>query len=108
MLVDERRSTVGILRLIGFGRRRMLMHVLAEGLVIATCGAAFGIVLSAGLEDLINRFFQWRYDTALVFVRMTPAIVLQSVLISVPLGVVATLVASWTLLCSDVLSLTRR
>jgi predicted lysophospholipase L1 biosynthesis ABC-type transport system permease subunit len=108
MLVDERRATVGILRLIGFGRRRILMHVIAEGLVIAAAGALFGIVLSTGLEDLINRFFQWRYDTALVFVHITPAIALQSVLISVPLGVLATLASSSTLLRGDVLSLTRR
>lgn len=108
MLVDERRATVGILRLIGFGRRRILLHVLAEGLVIAAAGAAFGLALSAGLEDLINRFFQWRYDTALVFVHITPAIALQSVLISVPLGMLATLVSSSTLLGRDVLSLLRR
>jgi putative ABC transport system permease protein len=108
MLVDERRATVGILRLIGFGRRRILMHVLAEGVVIAAAGAAFGIVLSAGMEGLINTFFQWRYDTALVFVRITPAIALQSVLISLPLGVLATLASSSTLLRGDVLSLTRR
>jgi putative ABC transport system permease protein len=108
MLVDERRATVGILRLIGFGRRRILMHVLAEGLVIAVAGAGFGIVLSAGLEDLINRFFQWRYDTALVFVHITPAIALESVLVSVPLGMLATLASSSTLLRGDVLSLTRR
>jgi hypothetical protein len=84
------------------------MHVLAEGLVIAIAGAIFGIVLSAGLEGLINGFFQWRYDTALVFVHITPAIALQSVLISVPLGVLATLASSSTLLRGDVLSLTRR
>ena len=36
MMVDERRSTVGILRLIGFRRRRILLHVFAEGVVIAT------------------------------------------------------------------------
>jgi putative ABC transport system permease protein len=108
MLVDERRATVGILRLIGFGRRRILLHVVAEGLVIAAAGAAFGIVLSAGLEGLINRFFQWRYDTALVFVHITPGIALESVLVSVPLGILATLASSSTLLRADVLSLTRR
>ena len=39
MLVDERRETVGILRLIGFRRRRILLHVLAEGVVVAAAGA---------------------------------------------------------------------
>jgi len=40
MLVDERRSTVGILRLIGYRRRRILMYVFVEGLIIAAAGAA--------------------------------------------------------------------
>ena len=35
MLVDERRDVVGILRLIGYRRRRILLYVLAEGLVLA-------------------------------------------------------------------------
>lgn len=98
MLVDERRETVGILRLIGFRRRRILLHVLAEGVVIAVAGALFGILLCAAFQGGINRFFQWRYDTALVFVRITPLIALRSVVLSVPLGVLAVVAASWTLL----------
>src|SRR5262249_28102218 len=35
MLVDERRSTVGILRLIGLRRRRIVAYVLLEGIVLA-------------------------------------------------------------------------
>jgi putative ABC transport system permease protein len=108
MLVDERRSTVGILRLIGFRRRRIVWHVLVEGIVIALAGAVFGIVLAAVLQGGVNRFFQWRYDTALVFVRVTPAIALRSVAISVPLGVLATLVSSWSILRRDVFALARR
>jgi putative ABC transport system permease protein len=108
MLVDERRSTVGILRLIGFRRRRILWHVLVEGVVIALAGAAFGILLAGILQGGVNRFFQWRYDTALVFVRVTPAIALRSVAISVPLGVLATLVSSWSILRRDVFALARR
>ncbi len=108
MLVDERRETVGILRLLGVRRRRILLHVLAEGLVIAAAGAALGVVLSVAFEGGINRFFQWRYDTALVFVRITPAIALRSIVIAVPLGVLATLASSWTLLRREMFSLTRR
>lgn len=108
MLVDERRETVGILRLLGFRRRRILLHVLAEGLVIAAAGAAFGVVLSVAFEGGINRFFQWRYDTALVFVGITPSIALRSIAIAVPLGVLATLASSWTLLRREMFSLTRR
>ena len=57
---------------------------------------------------LINQFFQWRYDTALVFVRVTTTSPLTCVTIAVPLGVSATVVASWALLRRDGLRLARR
>lgn len=108
MLVDERRETVAILRLIGLRRRRILLQVLTEGLVIALAGALFGVLLAVALEGAFNRFFQWRYDTALVFVRVTPPIASRSVLLAVPLGALASLAASWSLLRRGVLSLARR
>lgn len=108
MLVDERRSTVGILRLIGFRRRRILQYVFAEGVVIALAGAIVGIVIAAAFQGGINRFFQWRYDTALVFVRVTPRIALRSIALAVPLGVAAAVASSWTLLRREVFTLTRR
>lgn len=108
MLVEERRSTVGVLRLIGFRRGRILQHVLAEGVVIAVAGALFGIVLSLVMQHGINAFFQWRYDTALVFVRITAGVVLRSMAIAVPLGVAAILASSWSLLRRDAIALNRR
>jgi putative ABC transport system permease protein len=108
MLVEERRATVGVLRLIGFRRSRILQHVLAEGVVIALAGAVFGILLSVVLQGGINRFFQWRYDTALVFVRITPRVAMQSIAVAVPLGVAAIFASSWSLLHKEVLALTRR
>ena len=108
MLVEERRATVGMLRLIGFRRSRILQHVLAEGVVIAITGALFGVVLSVVMEGGINRFFQWRYDTALVFVHITPGVALRSVTVAVPLGVAAIFASSWSLLRGEGISLTRR
>jgi putative ABC transport system permease protein len=108
MLVEERRETVGILRLIGLRKGRLLLQVFAEGVLIAALGALFGIALAAVLQGGINRFFQWRYDTALIFVRITPPIALRCTLVAVPLGVLASLVSSWTMLRSDVLKLARR
>ena len=52
MLVDERRETVGVLRLIGLPARRILVQVLLEGLLIATAGALFGLVLALGSEGI--------------------------------------------------------
>jgi putative ABC transport system permease protein len=108
MLVDERREAVGMLRLIGLPVRRILGQVLLEGLLIASSGALFGLVLARASEYLINGFFQWRYDTALVFVRITPAVAASCVAIAVPLGAAATVAASWALLRRSGLRLARR
>ena len=108
MLVDERRETVGILRLIGLPARRVLVQVLIEGVIVASAGAAFGLVLAVLSEGLINAFFQWRYDTALVFVRISRDVALTSTAIAVPLGASATVLASWALLRRSGLRLARR
>ena len=108
MLVDERRGTVGTLRLIGFTRRRILLQVLAEGALIAIAGAVFGIVFAFATQGAFNLFFQWRYDTTLIFLRITPNVVWQSLLIAIPLGIAASLIASWTLLRQQLLVLVRR
>ena len=50
MLVDERRETVGVLRLIGLPTSRILVQVLLEGLLVAGAGSAFGLVLAVGSE----------------------------------------------------------
>jgi ABC-type antimicrobial peptide transport system permease subunit len=108
MLVDERRETVGVLRLIGLPASRVLVQVLLEGVLVAGAGSAFGLVLAVASESVINRFFQWRYDTALLFVQVTPSVGLTCVLIAIPLGVSATVVASWLLLRRNALRLARR
>jgi putative ABC transport system permease protein len=108
MLVDERRETVGLLRLIGLTTRRILAQVLLEGLLIAAAGSLFGLGLAVASQGLINSYFQWHYDTALVFVRITPDVALRCVGLAVPLGALASVAASWVLLRRDLLSLARR
>ena len=105
---EERRETVGILRLVGISRRTLLASVAVEGVLIAALGAVFGIVIAVASEGLVNRVFQARYDTALVFVRVTPSIALRSIVIAAPLGILAGIAASWTLLRRDILSIIRR
>ena len=108
MLVDERRPTVGILRLIGLPVHRILMQLLLEGMLVAGAGAVFGLVLARLSENAINAFFQWRYDTVLVFVRITPDLAALCAAIAIPLGATATAVASWALLRRNGLRLARR
>ena len=105
---EERRDIVGILRLMGIPPRSILVEVLLEGLLIAVAGAVFGILVALVGQSVVNRFFQWRYDTTLQFVRVTVRIAVQAIALAVPLGVLAGLAASWTLLRSQVLSLIRR
>ncbi len=105
---EERREIVGILRLMGIPPRSILVEVLLEGLLIAVAGALFGIVVALAGQGAINRFFQWRYDTTLVFVRVTLQVACESIAFALPLGVLAGLAASWTLLRRDVISLIGR
>jgi putative ABC transport system permease protein len=108
MLVDERRETVGVLRLIGFTRRRILLQVVVEGALIAALGTACGVLVALVSQSAFNHFFQWKYDTSLIFLRVTPAVVLQSALLAVPLGIAASLLASWTFLRRRLLALVGR
>jgi ABC-type antimicrobial peptide transport system permease subunit len=85
-----------------------VLQLFLEGVFIAVVGSLFGLVLSLLSQGIINRFFQWRYDTALVFVRITPQVAAICVAIAVPLGDSATVVASWALLRRSGLRLARR
>ena len=109
MLVDERRETVGVLRLIGLPTQPGAGAGADRGR--AGRGRRVGVRPRARArvaKALINRFFQWRYDTALLFVQVTPSVALTCVLIAIPLGVSATVVASWLLLRRNALRLARR
>jgi putative ABC transport system permease protein len=105
---EERRDTVAILRLIGISRRSLLTAVAIEGLLIAVIGAIFGVLIAVAAEGLVNQIFQRRYDTALVFVRVTPSIALRSIAVALPLGLAAGIGASWPLLRGEILSSFRR
>jgi ABC-type lipoprotein release transport system permease subunit len=105
---EERREVVGVLRLIGVPVRSILLEVLIEGSLIAAAGALFGLTVAWLGQGAVNRFFQWRYDTTLQFVHVSRLIALESVLFAVPLGVVAGLAASWTLLRRELVALIRR
>jgi ABC-type lipoprotein release transport system permease subunit len=105
---EERKETVGVLRLIGISRRTILAEVVVEGLVVAVAGAIFGVLFAALAQRGVNQFFQARYDTTLVFMRITPAIALRSMAVALPVGVFAGAVASWLLLRRRMTALVRR
>jgi putative ABC transport system permease protein len=105
---EERREAIAVLRLVGISRRTLLLSVAIEGVLIAVLGAAFGVILAAATQRLVNGIFQTRYDTALVFVRVTPSIALRAIAVAAPLGVVAGLGASWMLVRRNILSILGR
>ena len=105
---EERREMVGMLRLIGISRRSIVLEILVEGIVVAIAGAIFGVLIAAAAQYGINRFFQARYDTTLVFVRVTASIVIRCLVIALPVGVVTGAAAAWTLLRRAPASLIRR
>jgi len=105
---EERKETVGVLRLIGISRKTIMTEVIVEGLLVAMAGAAVGVLIAAAAQHAVNRFFQARYDTTLVFIRVSAAIAMRSIAVAVPVGVVAGAVASWTLLRRSASSLVRR
>ena len=105
---EERRDMVGMLRLIGISRRSIVLEILIEGVVVAIAGAIFGVLLAATAQYGINRFFQARYDTTLVFVRVTASIVVRCLVIALPVGVVTGAAAAWTLVRRAPASLIRR
>jgi ABC-type antimicrobial peptide transport system permease subunit len=108
MRAEERTEVIGIQRLIGVSDRTILLGVLLEGLIIAAAGAVFGVLVAVAAQGSVNRFFQWRYDTTLTFVQVTASIALRAIALSVPLGVLAGLVGSWSLLRRRVLLLIKR
>lgn len=108
MVVEERRDAVAVLRLIGLSRRRILLQVLSEGLILAVVGTVFGVLLAELVEGVFNSFFRWHYDTMLTFVRISPGVVGRSTLLAMPLGILASLASSWNLLRREVLALAGR
>ena len=105
---EERKETVGVLRLIGISSQTIMTEVVVEGLLVAIAGAIVGVLIAMVAQHGVNLFFQARYDTTLVFMRVSRTIAMRSIAVAVPVGVVAGAVASWTLLRRGTSALVRR
>jgi hypothetical protein len=86
----------------------VLAQIVLEAVVVAAGGSLFGVALALASETAINAYFQWHYNTALVFVRVTPGVVGLCLAIAIPLGVVASTAASWSMLRKQLMQLARR
>lgn len=87
--VEEMRRELGVLRLLGISRRTVLRSVLLIAAIVSLLGSIAGIGLGRLAVAIINPAAQARYDTDLVFARVTPGIVALAVGLSIPLGLLA-------------------
>ncbi len=95
--VEERRTDAAVMRFVGVSGRTIFAALLLEAALIATVGSAVGIVLAWIAGMVTNAYYQRFFDTALIFSRITPEIVLFGVALSLALGVLAGGAAAWRL-----------
>lgn len=85
MSVMERTREIGVLRALGWRRRRIVLMIVCEALVLALIGGALGIALGLGLIQLTQ--FVPAVETLLKGV-VTPQMFAQAMSIALVLGVV--------------------
>ncbi|HEX9118787.1 MAG TPA: ABC transporter permease, partial [Anaerolineae bacterium] len=92
MSVMERTREIGVLRALGWTRRRVLTMILKEALVLSLLGGLLGLGLGIGLTELaaqtpgIGSFLEGAY---------TPAIFAQALVIAVSLGLLGGCYPAW-------------
>ena len=92
MSVLERTGEIGVLRALGWRRRRVLATILQESLILGAVGGVCGIFLGFGLGSLIGQ-------TPGMFSAMkplyTPQLLVQAVMVAAVAGVVGGLYPAW-------------
>jgi ABC-type antimicrobial peptide transport system permease subunit len=92
MSVFERTREIGVLRALGWRRRRVLGMIVGESLLLALLGGIVGIGLGVGLTLLV------RLSPAVASMLegvLTPAIFAQALIVALVLGVVGGLYPAW-------------
>jgi putative ABC transport system permease protein len=92
--VDERRSDVRTLRLVGVSRGTILRTIVLESVAVAATASIAGAVLGALLTAGVNFYYAGYYDTTLRFAILSPRILILSVSLGVALGVAAGVLAA--------------
>jgi putative ABC transport system permease protein len=87
--VQERRVSIAALRLIGTSRRTLVGWLVLEAALLSTMGGVLGIGIGLLASTIINRYYQWAYDTTLVFSAVTPEVLLQALGLALTLGLAA-------------------
>ena len=99
--VQERRTEVAALRLVGLSRRTLLGWLVLEAGGVAVLGGVLGLGVGRVASEVINRHYRDAYDTSLVFSVVTPDTVATVLALAVALGLAAGLAAGLHLLALD-------
>jgi putative ABC transport system permease protein len=84
--VEERRRDVAALKLVGVSRRTLVGALVLEASAVALLGSAGGLVIGEVAARIVNAHYQGVYRTPLVFVLVTPGVMLFAVALSLGLG----------------------
>jgi putative ABC transport system permease protein len=101
--VQERRTQVAALRLIGVSDRTLLAWLMTEAALVSALGGVAGIGLGHLAASAINAWYRRVYDTSLAFALVTRETVLIGLALALVLGLAAGLVAALRLTSVDAL-----
>jgi putative ABC transport system permease protein len=102
--VQERRSQVAALRLVGVSRATLLSWLILEAALVSVFGGILGIGIGSLASHLINGFYQRAYQTTLEFSIVTTETVWIGLVLAVSLGLIAGAVGAVRLLQVDALT----
>lgn len=69
--VQELRKSLGVLRVLGFSKRRIYLSVVGETVLLANTGAVIGVALALLVSRGVNLYYRRYFDTDLVFSAVT-------------------------------------
>lgn len=101
--VQERRSQVAALRLVGVSNRTLLSWLMLEAALVSAIGGVLGIAIGRAASGVINAYYQRVYATSLEFSIVTGDTVAIGLALAVVLGLIAGGVGSVRLLQVDAL-----
>ena len=101
--VQERRSQVAALRLVGISNRTLLSWLMLEAALVSALGGVLGIAIGRAASGVINAYYQRVYATTLDFSIVTGETIAIGLALAVVLGLIAGGVGSVRLLQVDAL-----
>ncbi len=86
--VQELRKSLGVLRVIGFSKRRIYATVVGETVLLANLGACAGVLLGLVVSRGVNAYYRGYFDTDLVFSHVNGSHVVLAFGVATVVGVV--------------------